>query len=83
MGTFDCMQGLIAGYIASPKGQQAIRTYLSSPEGKATIDAYLATPSGQQMARLLLLHSLDNLALPADAKTVLRTALEEKNVNIS
>jgi len=78
MGTFDCMQAMIAGYLSSPKGQEAIRNYLSSPEGKATIDAYLATPAGQQMARLLLLRVMDTLEISADAKAVLRTALEEK-----
>ena len=74
MGSLDCMQGLLAGYLASPKGQQALRRYLSSPEGKATIDAYLATPDGQQMARLLLVRALDNLALPEDVKDLIRKA---------
>jgi len=78
MGTFDCMQAMIAGYLASPKGQEAIRTYLASPEGKDTIDRYLATPAGQQMARLLLLRVMDTLEISSDAKTVLRTALEAK-----
>jgi hypothetical protein len=75
MGTFDCMQGMIAGYLASPKGQQALQNYLASPEGKATIDAYLATPGGQKMAQLLLCRALDSLDIPEDAKGVLRTAL--------
>lgn len=43
MVQFNGMQGMIAGYIASPQGQEAIRNYLSSPEGKKTLDAYLAT----------------------------------------
>ena len=43
MVQLDCMQGMIAGYVSSPKGQETIRKYLSSPEGKKTIDAYLAT----------------------------------------
>jgi len=75
MGTFDCMQGMIAGYLASPKGQQALQNYLTSPEGKATIDAYLATPDGQKMARLLISRAMDNLEIPEEAKEVLRTAL--------
>lgn len=75
MGTFDCMQGIITGYLASPKGQQALQNYLASPEGKATIDAYLATPGGQKMAQLLLCRALDSLEIPEEAKGVLRTAL--------
>ena len=75
MGTFDCMQGMIAGYLASPKGQQALQNYLASPEGKATIDAYLATPGGQKMAQLLLCRALDSLDISEEAQGVLRTAL--------
>jgi len=75
MGTFECMQGMIAGYLASPKGQLALQNYLASPEGKATINAYLATPDGQKMARLLLTQAMDKLDIPEDAKAVIRTAL--------
>src|SRR5208337_4338159 len=50
----DCMHGMIAGYVASPKGQEAMRNFLSSPEGQRAIDAYLATPDGQRMACLVL-----------------------------
>jgi hypothetical protein len=69
------MQGMIAGYLASPKGQQALQNYLASPEGKATIDAYLATPGGQKLAQLLLCRTLDSLDIPEEAKGVLSTAL--------
>jgi len=78
MGTFECMQGMIAGYLASPKGQQALQNYLASPEGKATINAYLATPDGQKMAQVILCHAMDNLKIPEEAKEVIRTALNEK-----
>jgi len=78
MGTSDWMQVMIAGYLTSPNGQQALLTYLSSPEGKAALDTFLATPAGQQMARMLLLQELDHLGISADAKAILRTALEAK-----
>ncbi|GAB6286722.1 MAG: hypothetical protein STSR0009_29250 [Methanoregula sp.] len=77
MGTFECVQGMIAGYLASPKGQQAIQNYLASPEGKATINSYLATPDGQKMARLLLSQAMDKLDISEDAKAVIRTALTQ------
>ncbi len=77
MNAIDGIQGLVAGYLASPKGQEAIRSFLSSPDGKEVIDAYLATPQGQQMARLLLLRALDGLSIPEEVKVMIRNALAE------
>jgi hypothetical protein len=77
MAKLDCMQGMIAGYCASPQGQETIRNYLSSPEGQKAIDAYLATPGGKAMGRLLLLKALDGLDLPAQVKEEIRTALSQ------
>ncbi|MDD1691065.1 MAG: hypothetical protein LUQ66_10435 [Methanoregula sp.] len=78
MVQIDCMQGLIAGYATSPKGQETIRKFLTSPEGQKAIDRYLATPGGQEMSRLLLARALDGLDLPAPVKDQIRTALAEK-----
>jgi len=78
MVQLDGLQGMIAGYCASPKGQETIKKYLSSPEGQKTIDAYLATPGGQAMARLILLRALEGLDLPAAVKAEIRRALSEK-----
>jgi len=77
MSAIDSIQGMVAGYLASPKGQQGIRSFLSSPQGKEAIDSYLATPEGQGMARLLLLRALDSLTIPEDVKAMIRTALAE------
>jgi len=77
MVQLDCMQGMIAGYATSPKGQEAIRKFLTSPEGQKTIDSYLATPDGKKMGRLLLGKALEGLDLPAPVKDQIRTALAE------
>ncbi len=68
---------MVAEYLASPKGQDAIRSFLSSHQGKEAIDSYLATPGGQQMARLLLLRALDSLDISNDVKEQIRSALAE------
>jgi len=73
----DCIQGMIAGYATSPKGQEAIRKFLASPEGQKTIDSYLATPEGKKMSRLLLGKALDCLDLPVPVKDQIRAALAE------
>jgi hypothetical protein len=78
MVQIDYMQGMIAGYATSPKGQETIRKFLTSPEGQKTIDRYLATPEGQEMGRLLLTRALDCLDLPAPVKEQIRTALTDK-----
>lgn len=74
----DLMQGMIAKYIQSPKGQMAIRDYLQSPEGKKTLDTYLSTPDGQEMARLVLSRALEGTDLPADIAAKVLAAVEEK-----
>ena len=74
----DRIQGMIAGYILSPKGQMAIRDYLQSPEGKKTLDTYLSTPDGQAMARLVLSRALEGTNLPADVTVKVIAAVEEK-----
>lgn len=71
------IQGLIAGYIASPQGREMVKNFLSSPEGQEVINAYLATPEGQGMAKLLLIKALDNLSLPGSLKKEIRAALRE------
>jgi len=78
MGALDGIQGMVAGYLASPGGQETIRSFLASPQGKEAIDAYLSTPGGQQMARLLLLRALDSLDIADSVKDQIRTALAEK-----
>jgi|GEM_PF-521276 hypothetical protein len=96
MVQLDCMQGMIAGYVASPRGQEAIRnflsspegkktinTFLSSPEGKKTINTFLSTPEGQEAARLVLSRALDGLDLPADIRAKVLSALEEKTNSVS
>jgi len=77
MSVIEGLQGLVADYLNSPKGQETIRTFLSSPQGKEAIDSYLSTSGGQQMARLLLLRALDSLDIPNDVKDQIRKALRE------
>jgi hypothetical protein len=83
MVRLEGMQGMIAGYVASPRGQEAIRNYLSSPEGKKTLAAYLETPEGQETARLILSRALEGLTLPAEIKEKVLAAVEEKMKPVS
>jgi hypothetical protein len=78
MVKLDCMQGMIAGYISSPKGQEAIRSYLASPEGQKTLDTYLATPEGQQMSRLVLMRAIDCLDVSSETRGEIQRALDRE-----
>lgn len=78
MAGLNGIQGMIAGYVASPQGQEAIRKYLSSPEGKTTMDAYLSTPEGQDMARLVLTRALGGTNLSPEIKDKVLAAIAEK-----
>jgi hypothetical protein len=75
MVKLDCMQGMIAGYVSSPKGQEAIRGYLASPEGQKTLDKYLTTPEGQQIAKRVLLRTIDHLDVSPEARSEIQRAL--------
>ena len=75
MVSLDPMKGMIAQYLATPRGQEMIHGYLSSPEGQASIREYLTTPAGKQTTQLLLPHMLDGLNLPEDVKVKIRIAV--------
>ena len=72
------MQGMIAGYIASPKGQETIRNYLSSPEGKKTLDDYLANTGRAGDGKLILTRALEGTNLSAEIKATVLAAIAEK-----
>ena len=72
------MKGMIAQYLATPRGQDMIHGYLSSMEGQASIREYLITPAGKQTRLLLLPHMLDGLNLPEDVKVKIRIAISER-----
>jgi len=78
MAGLSGIQGMIAGYVASPQGQEAIRNYLSSPEGKKTIDTYLSTPEGKDMAMLVVTRALERTNLSAEIKEKVLAAIAEK-----
>lgn len=79
MAHFGGIQGLVAGYIASPQGREMIRNFLSSPEGQKAIDSYLSTPEGQEMAKLLLAKALGHLDLPEPIRDDIRKALTKSD----
>lgn len=68
MMALDPMKGMIASYLASPKGKETIQNYLSSPEGQKAICEYLATPQGNVTLQQILPCILDSLHLSPETR---------------
>ena len=74
----DPMKGMIAAYLASPNGREALRNYLSSPEGQKTICDYIATPQGKETLKKILPNLLSCVPLSPETKaSVLKESLGE------
>jgi hypothetical protein len=67
----DPMKGMIASYLASPKGQETVKNYLASPEGKRAICEYLNTPAGKETVRELLPCIIDALPLTPEGRAAI------------
>ncbi|NMB79395.1 MAG: hypothetical protein GYA23_09930 [Methanomicrobiales archaeon] len=75
----DPMKGMIAAYLASPKGKEALHNYLASPEGKKTICEYIATPGGKETVQQILPDILDALPLTPENRALITGSLKSRN----
>jgi len=75
----DPMKGMIASYLASPKGQEAIQNYLSSPEGKKAICDYIQTPQGKQTVQEILPCIVETLRLSPEARKIVCASARDQN----
>ena len=73
------MKGVVASYLASPRGMEMFHHYIISNEGHAAIREYLTTPRGRQTALDLLRLVLDAVDLPGDIKNSVRENHGKKN----
>jgi hypothetical protein len=58
------MSGSIAGYIATPEGQEAVKKYLASPEGSTMLQNFVSSPEGKKVMLTMLPQILGGLNLP-------------------
>jgi hypothetical protein len=75
----DPMNGMIAAYLASPKGREAIQNYLSSSEGQKTICDYIATPQGKKTVEQILPCILDALSLSPENRAIVLESIRNRN----
>ena len=73
------MNGMIASYLASPQGRQAIQNYLSSAEGQRMISEYLATPGGKDLIHKNLPAILAALAIPPEKQALITECIRSGN----
>ena len=74
-GNIGSIGGAIAGYIATPEGQAAVKTFLASPEGIALLKDFAGTSAGQNAMLSILPTVLGGLNLPAGAADLIKSAL--------
>jgi hypothetical protein len=74
-GTLGSMGGAVAGYLATPEGQDAIKKFLASPEGIALLKNFAGTPDGQKTMMSVLPTVIGGMNLPPGAADILKGAL--------
>lgn len=73
------MNGMVAKYLTSPQGKQAIHAYLSSAEGQAAIREYLTTAKGKETAQVILPLVVEAAGLPEDVRESVRKAAARRS----
>ncbi len=74
-GNISGMGGAVAGYIATPEGQDAVKKFLASPEGIALLQNFAGTPEGQKTMLSVLPSVIGALNLPPGAADMIKGAL--------
>ena len=74
-GDIGSMGGAVAGYIATPEGQDAVKKFLASPEGIALLKDFAGTAAGQNAMLSILPTVLGGLNLPAGAADMIKSVL--------
>jgi hypothetical protein len=74
-GNIGTMGGAVAGYLATPEGQDAIKKFLASPEGISLLQNFAGTPDGKKTMASVLPNVLGGLNLPPGAAEMVIGAL--------
>jgi hypothetical protein len=74
-GNLGEIGGSVAGYLATPEGQDAIKKFLASPEGIAMLKNFVGSPEGQKTMLGILPQVLGALNLPPGVTDTVKGAL--------
>ena len=74
-GTLGGIGGAVAGYLATPEGQDAVKKFLASPEGIALLQNFAGSPEGQKTMLAVLPNIVGGLNLPPGAADMIKSVL--------
>jgi hypothetical protein len=74
-GSIGGMGGAVAGFLATPQGQEQVKSFLSSPDGIALLKNFAATPDGQKVILSVLPTVLGALNLPPGVADMIKGAI--------
>ncbi len=74
-GNLGGMGGAVAGYLATPEGQETVKKFLASQDGIALLKNFASTPEGQRVIASLLPQIIGSLNLPPGVADMIKGAL--------
>lgn len=78
-GSIGNLGGSVAGYLATPDGQEAVKKFLASPQGMALLQNFMGTPEGKTTMAGVLPQFLGGLNLPSGTTETVLGAIAGKN----
>ncbi|MGD0534259.1 hypothetical protein [Methanoregula sp.] len=73
-GNLGGIGGSVAGFIATPEGQTAVKNFLATPDGTTLLKNFAATPQGQQIIMSILPSVVDGMNLPEPVKAMIKSS---------
>jgi hypothetical protein len=74
-GNFGGLGGSLAGFIATPDGQAAVKNFLSTPDGMNLLKSFAASSQGQQVIMSILPSVVDGMNLPEPVKAMIKSSV--------
>ncbi len=74
-GNLGGIGGSLAGFIATPEGQTAVKNFLATPDGMTLLKNFAATPQGQQIIMSILPSLVEGMNLPEPVKAMIKSAV--------
>ena len=74
-GNFGGLGGSLAGFIATPEGQAAVKNFLSTPDGMNLLKSFAASSQGQQVIMSILPDVVDGMNLPGPVKDMIKSSV--------
>jgi len=74
-GNLGGLGGSLAGFIATPEGQAAVKNFLASPDGMNMLKSFATSAQGQQVIMSILPEIVDGMNLPEPVKAMIKSAV--------